>query len=848
MLGRDTIARIILILVAATLLPLAETGAQTRIRGVVNQYVQVTDVVPCDSLVRLGNPTGFQPGDRVLLIQMKGARISTADDPTYGTIEDIAGAGSAELLTIKSVSGEDVVFTTRLVHRYDPSGSVQLVRVPVYQDAIVDSTLTAPPWNGTTGGVLAIEVTGNLYLRADLMADGLGFRGGIVSQPVSRCNILSYVMNWSFGLAGGKGEGIAIGRVSNQALAGRGPLASGGGGGNGNNGGGGGGSNGGAGGMGGDANLYCSPDLMVGGLPGKPLATYAPDQRFFLGGGGGGGHQNDFQGTSGANGGGIILIRAGLLHGENRRITANGNHVSDTANMDAAGGAGAGGTVILDVGAVVTPVTVAVHGGNGGSVKHLYNAHGPGGGGGGGLVVMTEPFPNVTIDVLGGVPGTHTTPSNEAYRQNRNAAMGQPGSVITDFVWQRPLSVKLDAWGGGPICEGVTQATLSATPGFDEYLWSNGETSSTITVSTPGTYSVTAIDAGGCAHTVGGLQVWYNTTVFTMPTEVDLGAVSLEATKRVVVPVRNEDDEDIVLERVIETAHFRVVQPLSFPVVIPAGRTLPVTVEFYAEYDQEFAETMRFVFSAPCPDSQDVVMKAIVSPIWATFHVPELTASVGDTAFEIPVYVDIRPDTAVLNATHLRISFSMDSRVFHPLRVTTGRIVTNMIDLLTNQRTLTIELDSVDLAANDNYVTSIVGSVLMSTMQQTTIEPFDAEWVRVWQVPITDYAPGTLQVDPACYQNGRLIKLFTLPRMMIAPNPASESTTITAEFSVPGRYDLRVVDPQGIVMQELRFFHQEEQDRTHNVVLHTAEWPSGMYLVHFSSPLVTHTQQLVIQH
>ena len=83
---------------------------------------------------------------------------------------------------------------------------------------------------------------------------------------------------------------------------------------------------------------------------------------------------------------------------------------STTADMDAAGGGGAGGTILLDVGGVVTPVTASVRGGNGGHIKHLYNAHGPGGGGGGGVVVMTENFPIVNRILEGGLPGTHTTP------------------------------------------------------------------------------------------------------------------------------------------------------------------------------------------------------------------------------------------------------------------------------------------------------------------------------------------------------------------------------------------------------------------------------------------------------
>ena len=254
---------------------------------------------------------------------------------------------------------------------------------------------------------------------------------------------------------------------------------------------------------------------------------------------------------------------------------------------------------------------------------------------------------------------------------------------------------------------------------------------------------MTAIDAGGCEHTAGGVQVWYNTTEFSIPNEIDFGAVSLESTQERVIPVRNEDDEDIVLSGVVNSASFRVTQPTMFPVVIPAGRTIQVTVEFYAAFDQEFAEDLLFVFDTPCPDSQSVRVKAIVSPIWATFHVPELTATVGDTNFEIPIYVDVRPDTAILDATHMRVSLTMDSRVFNPLRVSDGEITTNMIDLLTNTRTLTIELDSIDLRANNNYVTSIFGQVLMSPIGETEIEPYGAEWVKVWQVPITDYDPGS---------------------------------------------------------------------------------------------------------
>lgn len=69
----------------------------------------------------------------------------------------------------------------------------------------------------------------------------------------------------------------------------------------------------------------------------------------------------------------------------------------------------------------------------------------------------------------------------------------------TIVVTQYTVSA-LSAGSSQTVCPGVA-ATFAATPGFSAYLWSNGGTASSITVSTPGTYAVTATDANGCTAT-----------------------------------------------------------------------------------------------------------------------------------------------------------------------------------------------------------------------------------------------------------------------------------------------------------------------------------------------------------
>lgn len=64
------------------------------------------------------------------------------------------------------------------------------------------------------------------------------------------------------------------------------------------------------------------------------------------------------------------------------------------------------------------------------------------------------------------------------------------------FTVNEAIAIEIDSDVAG-ICEG-DEAVLSVNGTFASYEWSNGETSSTITVEEGGTYSVTVIDQNGC--------------------------------------------------------------------------------------------------------------------------------------------------------------------------------------------------------------------------------------------------------------------------------------------------------------------------------------------------------------
>ncbi|MGB3618667.1 MAG: T9SS type A sorting domain-containing protein, partial [Catalinimonas sp.] len=404
------------------------------IRGVVNSYAQVTGIDLGARQLTLGNVEGnltdFDAGDKVMLIQMKGATVKTADDSTFGEVTDLGSAGHYELATVtnqQTNGGTSVITLDNLVRTYDANGSVQVVSVPQYQDATVDSTLTALAWDSALGygGIVAVEVVGTLRLEADIDVTGKGFRGG---QPNASgmggdSNDTTYRAAANSRLAQ-KGEGVAS--VASEHQFGRGALANGGGGGNNHNAGGGGGSNYTRGGNGGEA----WRDGGAEGLAGYAMPYSSTENRIFLGGGGGGGQQNNRFATAGGRGGGIVFMRAGAVTvgcTTPSAIRVSGDSAAHTLGNDAAGGGGAGGVLLVEVNDynLDCELLYEANGGAGGNVN-TQNRHGGGGGGGIGAILRYNSVSNSLL-IYEQTPGTQGVACRSCTTNSGNEQEGSAG-------------------------------------------------------------------------------------------------------------------------------------------------------------------------------------------------------------------------------------------------------------------------------------------------------------------------------------------------------------------------------------------------------------------------------------
>ena len=416
--------------------PAALSQGTVSISGVINSYARILSYDSAANVASLSAPLSWGCSNLVLVIQMNGARYDSSNSPSYGTVLDYNGAGSYEFTRATQLTGLTVAFSPPLHRAYDFSSAVQIVTVPVYYDAIVTDTLRAAPWNGWTGGVLAV-LADRLTLNADINALGSGFRGGERSINGAFSDVTEYFLDPASARAAFKGEGIAI--VAANRNSARGPAGNGGGGGNGHNAGGAGGGNGGQGGHGGlEHNGAGSAD--VGGLGGVALDFgNSVSPRAFLGGGGGGGHQNDSRGTSGGAGGGIVFISARLFDGRSQRIVVDGATVRAVAGNDGAGGGGAGGTICFAAMSVLSRVTLSAQGGHGGNVDNDNNTtqcHGPGGGGAGGFIRHSGAAldPLVFPALAGGAPGWNVVYPSPCLNKPDGATDGAPGTISDALV------------------------------------------------------------------------------------------------------------------------------------------------------------------------------------------------------------------------------------------------------------------------------------------------------------------------------------------------------------------------------------------------------------------------------
>jgi uncharacterized repeat protein (TIGR01451 family) len=517
----------------------------TAVNTVGGITLTVSNINDLNDVAGIYASAAVSPGDLIMLYQAQGATFAdNGNTNTYGAF-NVGNAGRYEVYEVISVSGNDLVVAENgtlcngnsLIYSYD-LGLTQVIRIPQFNNLTINAggSITTTAWNGSRGGVIAIDVNTNLVVNGTITAASAGFRGGAIDNVTTAAGTdVALYRGTSNANGAEKGEsilGFATVYDANNGRYGRGAAANGGGGGNAHNGGGGGGANGdngvpwngqgnpdngpanwttawnldptlnaattsSGGGRGGYTYGSSNQDAITvapgnaawggnsrrerGGLGGRPV-PFDDVGRLFFGGGGGAGDGNNSQAGAGGRGGGLVYLITNNLTGSGS-INVNGQAGSNTGgggNNDAPGGGGAGGTIVISANSTAATINLTANGGVGGNQLPITNENeGPGGGGGGGVISVSGGTGISTTN--GGVNGISQSTAVTEFLANGATigAQGQPNEVTA------PVS-------NLPICRAINSL------GTNKVLTSNADEDGSLSV-TEGdtlTFTITVTNTG----------------------------------------------------------------------------------------------------------------------------------------------------------------------------------------------------------------------------------------------------------------------------------------------------------------------------------------------------------------
>ena len=397
-------------------------------------------------------------------------------------------------------SANTITLGSNLQKSYTVAGKTQVIRVPQYTTLTIadGASIIAPAWNGTVGGVVALQAATTLDFSntGKIDVSATGFRGGAIHTGLNFTTDSDQPSYRSLDPNEGaeKGESIAGDPNTLAFPYGRGAPANGGGGGNWHNAGGGGGANAAATGVGSDAAgpAWTGEGVMLNSVLGA--AAWSLDPSYASSGGPGGGRGGYTYSSPTTDQDATTLAPGNATWGGNHRRERGGLGgrpltSSPTGRLFLGGGGGAGdgnnaslgvttgpggrggGLVFVIAGTVTGSGSILANGGDGGDANSNGSVSGdaPSGGGGGGSVVVHAGAlgANVKVKANGGAGGNQININSNLETEGPGGGGG--GGYIA-LSGSTPTTVT--AYGG---LGGTTSASTGFTSPLSEFP-SNGAT------------------------------------------------------------------------------------------------------------------------------------------------------------------------------------------------------------------------------------------------------------------------------------------------------------------------------------------------------------------------------------
>ena len=377
---------------------------------------------------------------------------------------------------------------------------------------------------------------------------------------------------------------------------------------------------------------------------------------------------------------------------------------------------------------------------------------------------------------------------------------------------------------------------------YNEYLWSTGETTESITVHDAGVYQLIVKNEFGCSDSAQIEISKFDANVTFDKEKLVFDELCLGDSKIENLQLKIETGTEFVVNRIYtKTNNFDIMNINSHIKSYKNGDAVDLEIVFEPNDAEEFFDTLFVESVEPCKYKAALPIYGSSKALFR-FSLPDISTIVGQK-IEIPINSVLICQNASKLTSDYEITISIDKAYFQADSVKFGEIIKN--EITGNDRILTIharaefEKLSIDLKP----INIIYGQALIGRSESV---PLVIENVIF---PNSRYFPenlnGSLLLE-GCVNDISGLQIFKPTTLKVAPNPADGDLKVTVGTQEEGTFSIIIYDFQGreVVKSEFSRLNKiyEEKDFSFNI----NNLGTGMYSVHLTAPWTIKREQLVI--
>lgn len=377
-------------------------------------------------------------------------------------------------------------------------------------------------------------------------------------------------------------------------------------------------------------------------------------------------------------------------------------------------------------------------------------------------------------------------------------------SYITVFV-EPAFTIEL---GSDTLLCQSSSHTLHAPVSNAVYQWSTGETSSSITATTTGTYWV-VVRRGTCVQTdtINLVFSHFALVVDTPPAPLCAGeSVQLQA-------------------QGAQAYRWTPTVGLDSP-SSPTPIATPLTTTLY---------TVTGTDANGCTDSKDILVE--VSPKHQlTFALAALTEKSGAHNVALPLTVHIPSSSIPLTIHNLVVECRWNASLLQPENVDNGLIATQIEG---KELVVTLSLGDVAITTPTQIIAVITGSTLVGDSIAT---PLHLSKIQHKDCLLLTTNDGILTLE-GCFLEGRRVQYFIPTSVTVSPNPANDDVQIHISTSETGFCTVGIYNVQGQRVWNNRAILSADKSE-HVLTVPAGTLPAGIYHIVLSTTAGVQTTML----